>query len=698
MSKKFGGLTAFSDKSVAKEIKDLKKRGMLLKKEIKRLQAKGSFLTAAERKSLLLLKKEHKELGTKLSALIGLQKSRQELKDKISVLQAFRNQLAKNAAGRSNGFYALTNLLFKPLREGDLVGAQGLAKGLMFASDRRVRFILKKSMKATVFLGKASVRLAAPEAYNVMSAGVAMTKAHLTNAIFDGRTLAKKTVKTAVNRAALYGKKTLVKVTPGSVRTAASKSAELIRGKFFKVQKLLDKGKEKLANSVIGKSLSFVRRFGSNTAEIIRMTTSFVKNAMVKLVVAIMCIFLVAGLITMITTSFTGVAGSSVILSPDEKDGKIDLTSYVEILQEKQAEFDAEIAKLQNSSKYANVTVSYGSTTMNNMKEMLSMMAVYFSQDLDMKTNTQIRNYLESLYDDSHFHIDTETHYQCSGCKTKSTGHKASCPEDCTKKHTVKYCPGHVDLDIEIHVLGFDEIFGADTLGNSGYDAAAGGQIGKFKITYYCCEKYPHICNAGPPYKTATGTTPTAGRTIAVDPNVIPLGTHVIIDGKEYIAEDTGGSIESYRIDICVKTHEEALEKGTRRAVPVYHVSYAGDGIQETGDWNGWTDENMEWCKTIYSMNWSDLYTGIDDYGGGIIEGGDLIVEGDFTWPVSSTTQSSGYGWRIHPITGAKKFHKGTDIPVPVGTPVHAAADGKVVTATYSNSAGNWIVIQHDNG
>lgn len=61
---------------------------------------------------------------------------------------------------------------------------------------------------------------------------------------------------------------------------------------------------------------------------------------------------------------------------------------------------------------------------------------------------------------------------------------------------------------------------------------------------------------------TATGTTPEVGRTIAVDPAVIPLGSEIEIDGKSYIAEDTGGAIKGNRIDIFVANHETAHEKG----------------------------------------------------------------------------------------------------------------------------------------
>lgn len=54
------------------------------------------------------------------------------------------------------------------------------------------------------------------------------------------------------------------------------------------------------------------------------------------------------------------------------------------------------------------------------------------------------------------------------------------------------------------------------------------------------------------------------GRTIAVDPDVIPLGSKVLIDGQEYIAEDTGGAIKGNIIDMFVGTEAESWEWGIR--------------------------------------------------------------------------------------------------------------------------------------
>ena len=95
--------------------------------------------------------------------------------------------------------------------------------------------------------------------------------------------------------------------------------------------------------------------------------------------------------------------------------------------------------------------------------------------------------------------------------------------------------------------------------------------LGEFKITHYCaCER---CCSKSPddPWYgiTATGTRAEEGRTIAVDPKVIPYGTEVTIcyaDGTEhtYISEDCGGAIKGNRIDVFMESHEAALIEGVK--------------------------------------------------------------------------------------------------------------------------------------
>lgn len=85
-------------------------------------------------------------------------------------------------------------------------------------------------------------------------------------------------------------------------------------------------------------------------------------------------------------------------------------------------------------------------------------------------------------------------------------------------------------------------------------------QAEQFKSTAYCSCKL--CCGKWANGKTATGTTPTQGRTIAVDKREIPLGAHVLIDGAEYIAEDTG--VRGKHIDIFFNSHSEALKYGVK--------------------------------------------------------------------------------------------------------------------------------------
>ena len=84
--------------------------------------------------------------------------------------------------------------------------------------------------------------------------------------------------------------------------------------------------------------------------------------------------------------------------------------------------------------------------------------------------------------------------------------------------------------------------------------------LGKFKVSHYCIEPHKHICGTG------TGLTKLGNKvhpgSLSVDPRVIPLGSTVMINGREYVAEDTGGAIKGNKIDMAVATHKEALNLG----------------------------------------------------------------------------------------------------------------------------------------
>ena len=77
--------------------------------------------------------------------------------------------------------------------------------------------------------------------------------------------------------------------------------------------------------------------------------------------------------------------------------------------------------------------------------------------------------------------------------------------------------------------------------------------------------------------------------------------------------------------------------------------------------------------------------------GGGCADGGQMIQP-------SSGPVTSEFGWRRHPVLGTSRFHSGTDIGSPHGTPIVASDCGKVVFAGVEGGYGNSVVLEHSTG
>lgn len=94
--------------------------------------------------------------------------------------------------------------------------------------------------------------------------------------------------------------------------------------------------------------------------------------------------------------------------------------------------------------------------------------------------------------------------------------------------------------------------------------------LGEFMLTGYCiCSD---CCGGYSDGYTATMTIATPGRTIAVDPEVIPYASIVEINGEEYVAEDCGSAIKGDHIDMLCASHELAQCFGVQYA-EVYIVN-----------------------------------------------------------------------------------------------------------------------------
>ena len=63
--------------------------------------------------------------------------------------------------------------------------------------------------------------------------------------------------------------------------------------------------------------------------------------------------------------------------------------------------------------------------------------------------------------------------------------------------------------------------------------------------------------------------------------------------------------------------------------------------------------------------------------------------------PLSGEHMTSGFGMRWHPVIGGRRQHKGVDLASPIGTPIHATADGTVAMAERYSGYGLYVQIEH---
>lgn len=111
-----------------------------------------------------------------------------------------------------------------------------------------------------------------------------------------------------------------------------------------------------------------------------------------------------------------------------------------------------------------------------------------------------------------------------------------------------------------------DEVMPEDELSAGESTEVSKKYLGKFELSFYSKEQFPNST-------TSTGVMPEVGRTVAVDPKVIPYGTSIEIDGFGVrIAEDTGSAIKGKKLDIFVEKTSEAFQLGRIHNVDVWVV------------------------------------------------------------------------------------------------------------------------------
>lgn len=165
------------------------------------------------------------------------------------------------------------------------------------------------------------------------------------------------------------------------------------------------------------------------------------------------------------------------------------------------------------------------------------------------------------------------------------------------------------------------------------------------------------------------------------------LNTYKTKDGEIRVDGEDGGMGYIKHIKIYVitrKAPEDILDK----------LGYSGEERKRM-------EQRLEELYTLQEIFPSD---GIAGGGGEIIDpDADWIGTGIFQWPLPENgTITSYFGNRVNPVTGKPDFHTGTDIAMPEGTPILAAADGTVEIAngtdSWGDSYGYYVKLDHGSG
>ena len=184
-----------------------------------------------------------------------------------------------------------------------------------------------------------------------------------------------------------------------------------------------------------------------------------------------------------------------------------------------------------------------------------------------------------------------------------------------------------------------------------------GESLGQVVTSGYC--NCPICCGQWSGGPTASGAMPQANHTIAVDAHTptVPMGTKVIMNGVEYTVEDTG-NFTQYGVDFDVyyDSHSAASAHGHQ----TWEAYLADDnGSQEIEVTTTTTESVYSVTLTNHSLTGicqnrlgvfqKELFSAYNETKGNL-----QMFESpfDFNWHYRV---SSYYGYRIHPISGAKE-------------------------------------------
>lgn len=143
---------------------------------------------------------------------------------------------------------------------------------------------------------------------------------------------------------------------------------------------------------------------------------------------------------------------------------------------------------------------------------------------------------------------------------------------------------------------------------------------------------------------------------------------------------------------LAVQIKKDLADEQTAKAELQDERQDKSDALQDLKDQEG----QIEQLLHELDQEDSEIESEIAQYEAGA--GSGLVFHGRFMVPVFHARLASSFGMRYHPILHRMRMHTGQDFAAPWGSPIHAAADGVVVTCRYMRGYGNAIVVDHGSG
>ena len=149
---------------------------------------------------------------------------------------------------------------------------------------------------------------------------------------------------------------------------------------------------------------------------------------------------------------------------------------------------------------------------------------------------------------------------------------------------------------------------------------------------------------------------------------------------------------DEYRQNLAyVLDLQRQIDRGDRFDLVLAH-RHAATGENETGGLL-YAALRPEYGEPLELLRWN--------YGGRSMffrANGESAKKGLMRTPVDGAHETSGFGLRLHPILGYSRLHQGTDFGAASGSPIMAAAAGKVTFAGWHGGHGNYVQVLHRPG